>query len=133
MDNEYLNSYNLFIPEANNSGKYGETLTEPSFGNPDEGASDTFLSAGIFSSKEESQHLEKYMKTKFFRALLGTKKVTQHCPPAVWKMIPLQDFTASSDIDWSTSIAEIDKQLYQKYNLSNEEIDFIETKVKGME
>ena len=47
-------------------------------------------------------------------------------------MIPLQDFTDSSDIDWSVPIANIDKQLYKKYNLSDEEINFIETKVKEM-
>ena len=46
--------------------------------------------------------------------------------------IPVQDFTNNSDIDWSKSIAEIDKQLYSKYNLSIEEISFIEEKVKPM-
>lgn len=45
----------------------------------------------------------------------------------------MQDFTENSDIDWSKSIFEIDKQLYEKYNLSDEEIEFIETKVKSME
>lgn len=38
-----------------------------------------------------------------------------------------------SDIDWSKLIPEIDKQLYKKYNLTQEEIDFIESKVKPME
>ena len=51
----------------------------------------------------------------------------------VWSKIPLQDFTESSDIDWSTSIIDIDKQLYKKYELSVEEINFIESKVKEME
>ena len=74
-----------------------------------------------------------YIKTKFFRALLGVKKVTQHCPPSVWSMIPLQDFTSTSDIDWSKSIAEIDRQLYKKYGLIPDEIKFIETHVKEME
>ena len=45
----------------------------------------------------------------------------------------MQDFTINSDIDWSKSIHEIDLQLYKKYNLSNEEINFIETKVQAME
>ncbi|WP_329759176.1 hypothetical protein [Allisonella histaminiformans] len=47
--------------------------------------------------------------------------------------MPLQDFTAHSDIDWTKSIPEIDRQLYRKYNLTKEEIDFIETKVQAME
>lgn len=45
----------------------------------------------------------------------------------------MQGFTENSDIDWTKSIFEIDKQLYSKYNLSDEEIEFIETKVKSME
>ena len=77
-------------------------------------------------------NLERYMKTKFFRVLLGVKKVTQHCPPHVWKMIPLQDFTKNSDIDWSKSIHEIDLQLYRKYGLDEKEIEFIESHVKEM-
>jgi len=45
----------------------------------------------------------------------------------------MQDFTAQSDIDWTKSVAEIDQQLYRKYNLSAEEIAFIEEKIKPME
>ena len=46
---------------------------------------------------------------------------------------PLQDFTENSDIDWSKSISEIDQQLYKKYNLTEEEIAFIETHVREMD
>ena len=60
-------------------------------------------------------------------------KVTQNGNKPVWKMIPIQEFTPQSDIDWSKSIHEIDQQLYKKYGLSQEEIDFIETNVKEME
>jgi hypothetical protein len=44
----------------------------------------------------------------------------------------MQDFTANSDIDWSKSIEEIDVQLYAKYNLSKDEIAFIESMIKPM-
>ena len=47
-------------------------------------------------------------------------------------MIPLQDFTPNSDIDWSQSVANIDRQLYAKYGLDDEEIEFIESRVKEM-
>ena len=130
--NRYIDKYKLFIPEANNTGKFGETLTEPTMGEPGDGSADTFLNGGFFETEIEAQNLKRYMKTKFFRALLGAKKVTQHCPPAVWKMIPMQNFTNASDIKWSATIKEIDEQLYGKYQLSKEEIDFIETNVKEM-
>ena len=44
----------------------------------------------------------------------------------------MQDFSANSDIDWTKSVAEIDRQLYRKYGLSQDEIDFIESHVKEM-
>ena len=133
IENQYIDAYNVFLPEANNSGHFGETLTEPVIGYPGDGAADTFLSAGMFNSESETTNFVRYFKTKFFRALLGVKKVTQHCPPHVWQMIPLQNFTEKSDIDWSNPIPEIDKQLYIKYNFTQEEIDFIESHVKEME
>ena len=46
--------------------------------------------------------------------------------------VPLQDFTDESDIDWSKSIPEIDQQLYRKYRLEDDEIEFIESHVKEM-
>lgn len=131
--NNYTDGYKLFLPEANNSGKFGETLTPPTLGYPGEGCADTFLCAGNFNTEREANNLSAYIKTKFFRALLGVKKVTQHCPPIVWKTVPLQDFTSSSDIDWTKNIHEIDLQLYDKYGLSDAECAFIETHVKAME
>lgn len=65
--------------------------------------------------------------------MLGTLKVTQHNAKKAWENVPLQDFTSNSDIDWSKSIPEIDQQLYKKYDLSADEINFIETKVQEME
>ena len=133
QENNYLDGFKLLIPEANNSGKYGETLADPIIGIPGDGSTDTFLNAGPFATEKEVRNLARYYKTRFFRALLGVKKATQHSPSQVWKTIPLQDFTPNSDIDWSHSIADIDKQLYAKYGLDENEIDFIETHVKEME
>lgn len=65
--------------------------------------------------------------------MLGVLKITQHNPISTWKYVPLQDFTSSSDIDWSKSVHEIDLQLYDKYGLTIEERNFIETHVKEMD
>ena len=64
---------------------------------------------------------------------MGVLKVTQHNHIDTWAYVPLQDFTAQSDIDWSRSVSEIDAQLYAKYGLSEDEIRFIEEKVTPME
>lgn len=132
QDNPYLDTFNVMIPESNGSGAF-ETLVAPLIAAPGEGSADTFISMGMFTTEAEADCLRKYIKTKFARALLGVKKVTQHNPKATWEYVPMQDFTAASDIDWSKTICEIDAQLYAKYTLTENEIAFIETKVKEME
>lgn len=132
QENMFLNNYNVACPKSNGNGVFGEALTATEILPPQIGATDTFISIGMFSSLTEVEHLQKYIKTKLFRALLGVKKVTQDNPKSVWDMIPIQDFTSVSDIDWSQSIADIDRQLYKKYGLDDTEIEFIETHVKEM-
>ena len=124
--------WKVFVPEANGSGAIGEVLSTPVIGQPVIGHTQTFISIGNFDTEQEATALLKYIKTKFARTMLGILKVTQHNSRPVWKYVPLQDFTAQSDIDWTKSVADIDRQLYQKYGLTQQEIDFIETKVKEM-
>ena len=132
-----FDSYKVFIPKANGTGAIGEVLStpivgEPIVGEPMVGYTGSFIGIGAFETQVEAENCMKYIKTKFARAMLGTLKVTQDNPRETWLNVPLQDFTASSDIDWSKSIPEIDKQLYKKYGLSAEEISFIESKVREM-
>ncbi|MGT2827201.1 Eco57I restriction-modification methylase domain-containing protein [Streptococcus himalayensis] len=130
---ETFENYNVFVPEANGSGALGEVLSTPLIGEPLIGHTDTFLSIGNFKSEFEANSCLKYVKTRFVRVLLGVLKITQHNSRNTWAKVPLQDFTVNSDIDWSQSVADIDRQLYRKYKLSPEEIAFIETKVREME
>lgn len=136
---ENYNKWKVLLPSSNGSGAIGEVLStplvgEPLVGEPLVGATETFISFGCFNNNSEANNLFKYIKTKFARAMLGTKKVTQgNKNRETWQNVPLQDFTDKSDIDWSKSVSEIDKQLYKKYNLTQEEIDFIEKTVKPME
>lgn len=131
-DVKNLKSYKVFIPQATGSGVFGEAFSKPFVETPNTGSTETFISIGDFATEYEAKSLQSYIQTKFARALLGILKVTQNGNKPVWKLIPLQNFTPESDIDWSVSIAEIDKQLYKKYNLTQEEIDFIESHVKEM-
>ena len=129
---ENLDKYKVLVPKANGSGAIGEVLSTPMVGEPMVGYTGSFIGIGAFEIQVEAENCMKYIKTKFARALLGTLKVTQDNPRETWLNVPLQDFTTNSDIDWSKSIPEIDKQLYKKYNLSKDEIEFIESKVREM-
>ena len=128
-----LAKWKVFVPKSNGSGALGETLSTPLIGQPLIGHTRTFLSIGSFDTEPEAEACLKYVKSKFARAMLGILKVTQHNPKDTWEYVPWQDFTPSSDIDWSRSIPDIDRQLYKKYGLSSEEIAFIESNVKEME
>jgi len=124
--------YKVFIPKANGSGALGEVLSTPLVGEPLVGATETFLSIGSFDTLDEANNCLKYVKSKFARVMLGILKITQDNTRDKWKYVPMQDFTASSDIDWSQSVHEIDLQLYKKYGLDEQEINFIESHVKEM-
>ena len=127
-----LNNWKVFIPKSNGSGAIGAWVGKPVIGEPLTGCTGSFIQIGSFDNVLEAKNCINYIKSKFCRAMLGTLKVTQDNPKSVWKNIPLQDFTQNSDIDWSKSIPEIDQQLYQKYELNEDEIIFIEEKVKPM-
>ena len=128
-----LDKYKVAIAQANGTGALGETLSKPVILKPGIGHTDTFLSVGCFNCEKETESCLKFIKTKFARTLLGAMKVTQNAPRDTWAFVPLQDFTSSSDIDWSKSIDEIDEQLFDKYGLTDEERAFIRRMIKPME
>lgn len=128
-----FDKYKVVLPKANGSGAIGEVLSTPLIGTPLIGFTQSFISIGAFDSEAEAANCLKYVKSKFARTMLGVLKVTQDNPKDKWAKVPLQDFTAQSDIDWSQTIADIDQQLYRKYGLSEDEIAFIESKVRAMD
>lgn len=127
-----LEKWTLLVSKANGAGQFGEVLSTPIIAKPGVGYTQTFIAIGKFDTQAEAENTSLYIKTKFARAMLGILKITQDCPGPKWAYVPLQDFTSSSDIDWSKSIAEIDEQLFDKYGLDEQEREFIRTKVKEM-
>ena len=130
---ENFDGYKVLLPKAIGAGTYGEKLSSFEIAAKGVGHTQSFVSMGNFESEAEAENLVKYLETKFARSLLGILKVTQDVSPRVWSLVPVQDFKDGSDIDWSKSVSEIDQQLYRKYGLSQDEIDFIESHVKEME
>lgn len=126
-----LDKYKILFGKA-----YMTTSTTPPaliYAEPNTACSETFLQIGPFDAKTEQQNCGKYIHTKFFRALLFFNRSSMNISNTTFALIPLQDFTDKSDIDWSKSVAEIDQQLYKKYNLDDSEISFIESMIKPME
>lgn len=136
---DFLESYKVFTSKGNGGaglltdGKPVAIIGKSFVGVPNMACTDSLIPFGKFKSKLEAKNLQKYMASKFLRFCVGILKVSQNLYQNVYGFVPLQDFTANSDIDWSQSVADIDRQLYAKYGLTAEEIDFIESMIKPME
>lgn len=94
---------------------------------------ESYLLLDIFDNEEEAQNLKKYIRTCFTRFLLASILITQNIVRDKFKFVPIQNYKNNSDIDWNQSIPDIDRQLYTKYNLSDDEIAFIEKMIKPMD
>lgn len=116
----------VIVNEASLS-KAGNVLTNIKAIRPMQVASETWSLVATFDNETETVNCKKYVQTKFFRFLANqTVNNRSNVTKNTFKYTPVQDFTANSDIDWSQSVADIDRQLYKKYNLSDEEIAYIE-------
>ena len=86
-------------------------------------STETYLTIGPFKNYEEAKNVLSYMKTKFFFSMLLIIKISQNTMRGNYRLIPMQDFSKP----WT------DEELYKKYNLSQDEIVFIEKMIKPME
>lgn len=125
QNKEAINSYKVFIAKA-----YGErgdfpylVIGKPFVGEKFSVCTETYLMIGPCSTSNETENIISYMRTKFFRFFVLFKKNTQNAARGVYSFVPLQDFSHP----WT------DEQLYRKYNLSSDEIAFIESMIRPME
>ena len=120
--------HKVYIPKAGGSGNDPYVLGKPFYGEPNSVSSLTYLVIGYdpnkhHFTKEQCFNIISYIKTRFFRYMVSIKKKTQDNPRDVFQFVPLQDFSKP----WT------DEELYKKYNLTDEEIAFIESMTKPMD
>ena len=131
-------TWKVFISKADGAaGQIGNPIPariigKAEIGYPNMICTETFLAIGPLDNEIIAKNVCTYMKSKFFRIIVGIRK-NKNMTRDTYAFVPLQDFTENSDIDWSKSVEEIDQQLYKKYNLTDEEITFIESMIKPME
>lgn len=125
--------YKVFISKSAGSPKSDLNIIGRSYvGMSMSACTDSLISIGKFNTELEAINLSKYLQTKFLRFLVSILKSSHNVTQIVYKFVPIQDFTNNSDIDWKLGISNIDKQLYNKYNLTQEEIHYIEASIKSM-
>lgn len=98
-------------------------LSTPFYGKPHTVCNQTYLVIGPFPNEQICNNVISYIKTRFFRFLVLLHKNSQDAMRGVYQFVPLQDFSEP----WT------DEKLYKKYNLSEEEIAFIESMIRPME
>ncbi len=84
---------------------------------------ETYLVVGAYASKKQAENLVAYMKTRFFRFLVSQFMYSHHITKDAYAFVPLLDMNT----EWT------DETLYNRYGLTEEEIAFIESKIRPME
>ena len=125
QNSEWIDEYKVMIAKA-----YGERgdfpylmLGKPFVAEKGSCCTETYLVIGPFGNRNKCENVISYIRTKFFRFLVLQKKNTQNAAKGVYEFVPLQDFSKP----WT------DEELYKKYGLTDEEIQFIESMIRPME
>ena len=112
------------------SRSYGErgqfpylVIGKPFIGEANSVCTETYVVVGTYDTLVDAKNVISYMTTKFFRFLVMLKKNTQSATRQVYEFVPMQDFSKP----WT------DEELYKKYDLTKDEIDFIESMIKPMD
>lgn len=126
MRNEGLvNRFKVLIPRAGSgSDSFPHSiLGQPFVAEPPSACSETYMVLGDYDTKHEADNVCQYVKTHFFRFMVLLMKSTQDATARVYRFVPAQDFSRT----WS------DEDLYAKYGLTDEEVDFIQSMIRPME
>ena len=129
--NEEVVSYHkVFLSKAFNGGDAipHQIIGRAFYGEPGSLCSQTYLVIGWNQKQKkltetECKNIISYMNTRFFRYLVFIKKKTQDNPTSVFQYVPIQNWSEP----WT------DAKLYRKYNLTKDEIAYIESTIKPME
>lgn len=119
-----VRDFKILLPNAGNPGS--TIIGNPLICEPNACSSNTYAVVFLPPKYNELKYYENclsYIKTKFFRFLVSIKTFTQQMAPAAYSFVPIQDFSES----WT------DEMLYLKYDLTEEEIAFIESMIKPMD
>ena len=120
-----INRYKVLVSKASPGGdEYPHAIvSQPIISEPQSVCTETYLVIKDIENIEEAKNLVKYIKTRFFRFMMSLVKNTQNISKSSYRFVPLQDLSKP----W------IDEELYIKYGLTQEEIEFIESMIRPME
>jgi site-specific DNA-methyltransferase (adenine-specific) len=118
---ELVDKWKLLVSEAYRIAERfpNRIVGAPMVVGPGEVCTQTFIVIGGFDSQSEAESAASYYSTRFFRFLLWLRKIGQHASRAVYSWVPAQSW----DRTWT------DDELFVKYGLSTEDIDYIKAMI----
>lgn len=124
INTEWVDKYKVLLAmAAEGKGTYPNNIIgKPIVAEPNSCCTETYLVVDIFDDQVKTENLAKYIKTRFFRFLVSLKKNTQHLSKDRFSFVPDLDMSQ----EWT------DEKLYQRYDITPEEQQFIESIVKPM-
>lgn len=122
---DWVNRWKVLIPMAGDGhGRdVSYVLGVPIALAPGSACTQTYLIAASFDSEEETKNYAEYMTTKLYRFLVLQRKITQHLTPDRFRFVPMLDMTRA----WT------DEQLYDHFDLTADEREYIESKIAPRE
>jgi site-specific DNA-methyltransferase (adenine-specific) len=122
---DLVDQWKVLVPKAGSDGGQkipDSVLGKPWISSPGSVCTGTFLVIPC-ASQSEAESIRSYYCTKLFRFLVSLRKITQDAFSHMYAWVPQQK--------WSTM--HVDKDLYNKYSLTNDEIAYIESVIKPMD
>tara|TARA_Y100000296_G_scaffold54041_1_gene61897 strand:- start:2745 stop:3698 length:954 start_codon:yes stop_codon:yes gene_type:complete len=120
----WTSDYKVLIPYAYGcTASFGAKVIGKAFvADPGSACTETYLVVNRYDSLAEAENMVSFLKTKFARFMISILKKTQHGTRGVYRFVPALDMNKK----W------VDSELYERYDLNQDEIDFIEKKIKVM-
>lgn len=123
-----LDKWKIFLSMAYGEG--GEAreyprriMGKPIVAAPNSACTETYIVIGTYEDELSAESMKSYLQTKFVRFLVGLRKNTQHITQDRFKFVPKIPMNRK----WT------DEDLYQYFQLEEEEIQFIESMIRPME
>ncbi|WP_439328501.1 Eco57I restriction-modification methylase domain-containing protein [Lonepinella sp. BR2357] len=123
INRQWIDQHKVIAPYAVGTGDGKTDWVKPIYAGLNTACTETYLVFGPFENKEICENVMSYINTRFLHFMLTLKKNTQHTTKKAYELVPMQDFTKP----WT------DAELYQKYQLTQDEIAYIESMIRPMD
>jgi adenine-specific DNA methylase len=119
---EWVDQWKVLLARASGSGNDPHVIGKPIVAPPNSACTETYLVVSRCETEVEASNFASYLKCKFPRFLLSLRKYTQDLFSERFSFVPQMDIS----VTWT------DDQLYEYFDLTSEEIEYINSVIRPM-